>query len=344
MSQSKILSFNVSDHTVSFFVNGKLHTVQSDHFNFTIIRAALLSNALADIDSEQLISLTDLKEAIKEAAAQASTSGTANTLKFDHETDVITYGGKPLEGVWVDKIIAFANEGHQFDAIFRALNSLQSNPSGRARDRFPLFAERNQFGFLPDGRIGAFKIVRGNFFDIHSGTFDNSPGKFCEMPRQDVNDDPEQTCSYGLHLGALSYIRNGVMGSIQGSDRKVVFCAFWPQDVVSVPVDYNGEKMRVCKYEVLSEVDPKSVDEFLAARTTLIDDNVDEDEDGETHIRVTIAELYSVGYEEGWDAFNNDETFIAPVNPNAARGYRAGWSTAENNGAYSDQDPLNYDD
>ena len=90
----------------------------------------------------------------------------------------------------------------------RASKACSSNPSMRARERFPIFAEVSGFGFLKDGRMGAFKAVRADFTDIHSGKFDNSPGKVVSMPREDVDDDPEKTCSAGFHLGALSYVQD----------------------------------------------------------------------------------------------------------------------------------------
>ena len=119
--------------------------------------------------------------------------------------------------------------------------------------------------------MGAFKAVRGDFMDIHSGKFDNSPGKVISMPREDVDDDAEKTCNAGLHLGALSYVQDfGHITTNADTTNKVVFCAFWPEHVVSAPVDYDGNYMRVWQYEVLEEVAPDSVQEFLKARSLII--------------------------------------------------------------------------
>jgi hypothetical protein len=341
INMTQVLSSHISDHAITFFANGKLHSVQSDHPGFAHVRELLLSTGITPVDADELIEIIDVRVAIAKAAESPTYQ---NVLEFDG--DNLMYRGAPLHGVWVDKILAFREKGYNFEPIFKALESLLKNPSGRARDRFSIFAERSQFGFLPDGRMGAFKAVRGDFTDLRTGTFDNSPGKTVEMVRADVNDDPEQACSYGLHLGAMGYVRT--FGHWDGSRaNKVVFCAFWPEDVVAVPVDYDGEKMRVCKYEVIEEVDPASVDAHLAARTTLISEEaINAEVDGSTgsEPELSAADRYADGYDAGWNAKTDGDDFVIPTDPDEARGYRRGWSDCENNNGYDDSDPLNPQD
>ena len=70
------------------------------------------------------------------------------------------------------------------------------------------------------------------------------------MSRKLVNNDPEQTCSYGLHVCAKGYINH-----YKSNNDIVVRVSIVPQDFVSVPVDYDGMKARVCKYKVLSKME-----------------------------------------------------------------------------------------
>jgi len=316
---SSILSSHISDLTVSFFAKGKLHSVQSDHLNFNNIRNILLYFPLPEIDADELIGLADIKVAIQEAVATV-----APELKLLFVADnIITYGESLLHGVWVDKILGFATQGLQFDPIFNALASLQRNPLESARERFPIFAERNQFGFFQDGRIGAFKAVRADLTDINSGTFDNSPGKTVEMPRAEVDDDPDQTCSTGLHLGALSYVKTFGHYDNSSSSSRIVFCAFWPEDVVAVSTDYNGEKMRVCKYQVIEEVERSSVDEYLAARGLLITPA------GESEAEGTEKTSYQKGYADGYADSRNDRAPSHRDDEDELRGYDAGFDDAD---------------
>jgi hypothetical protein len=259
---SQVLSSVISDHTVTFFAQSRMFTIQSDHINYKTIRDHLIAEPYAE--AGPLIELADVRVAIKNADPEG-------LLRFIG--DVLSYKDKalPLANVWVQKILGFRAQQLPFEPIFKGLESLLRNPSMRARERFPVFAEVSGFGFLKDGRMGAFKAVRGDFTDIHSGKFDNKPGQALSMPREDVDDDPEQTCSAGFHLGALSYVQDfGHITTNADTSNKVVFCAFWPEHVVSVPVDYDGKKMRVWQYEVLEEVAPESVQEFLKARSLII--------------------------------------------------------------------------
>lgn len=95
--------------------------------------------------------------------------------------------------------------------------------------------------------------------DIHSGTFDNSPGKIVEMPREEVDSDVNQTCSRGLHACADSYLGEFYAKS---SGYKVIVVKINPKDVCAVPADYNFSKMRTCRYEVLSEAEEETVREI----------------------------------------------------------------------------------
>jgi hypothetical protein len=252
---TQVLSYNVTDLSVVFFAKGRPYNVPCDHPSFATIRQALLTRQL---DAEPLIELADVKVGLMKAD---------RTKQLEILDGLLMFGGNALHGVWVEKLLAFRTAGLDYDPVFKALSSLMENPLFDARERFPIFAERNQFGFLSDGRIGAFKVVRKDFRDLHSGKFDNTPGKVVEMPREDVDANPNNACSAGLHLGALEYI--GTFGH-NSPENTIVFCAFWPKDVVAVPDDYNGTKMRVCRYEVIEEVDHTILDEFLKDRTTLI--------------------------------------------------------------------------
>ena len=52
----------------------------------------------------------------------------------------------------------------------------------------------------------AYKKIRNNWTDIHSGTFDNSIGAVCGMPRNMVDEDSSRTCSAGLHVCSYDYL------------------------------------------------------------------------------------------------------------------------------------------
>jgi hypothetical protein len=137
-------------------------------------------------------------------------------------------------------------EGFNIEPLVAFLEQLMMNPSHRAVEELYGFLEAGNMPITEDGHFLAYKRVNANWTDVHSGTFDNSPGQICEMPRNKVNDDKRQTCSTGLHFCSLDYLK-AFMGA------RIVILKINPADVVSIPTDYNQAKGRCCKYEVIGE-------------------------------------------------------------------------------------------
>jgi SepF-like predicted cell division protein (DUF552 family) len=87
---------------------------------------------------------------------------------------------------------------------------------------------------------------------------DNSVGQTVEVPRASVNGNREKHCAAGLHVGAIDYasqygnidIKNTLNSVDDGNN--LVICKVNPMDVVSVPSDSKFQKLRCCKYEVVS--------------------------------------------------------------------------------------------
>jgi hypothetical protein len=68
------------------------------------------------------------------------------------------------------------------------------------------------------------------------------------VPRNCVDEDPDRTCSHGLHVCSFDYLPH-----FSHANGHVVVCKVNPADVVAIPRDYNNTKMRVCRYEVVGE-------------------------------------------------------------------------------------------
>lgn len=124
-----------------------------------------------------------------------------------------------------------------------------NNVSKRTIDNLYSFLTFNDIKITEDGCFTAWKVVNYDYTDCHTGTIDNSPGQIVTMPRNQVDDNPEVTCSTGLHVCAAHYIPH-----FSGYDSRLVKVKVNPKDVISVPVDYKFAKMRTCRYEVLEEV------------------------------------------------------------------------------------------
>lgn len=128
------------------------------------------------------------------------------------------------------------------------LTTINLSNSYKVAKRLFAFLSKTDLRVDEDGNVLAWKVVRPDYKDKHSGKFDNSPGQVLSMPRNEVNDDDNSYCSYGFHICSWDYLKY-----FANSGDKVVQVRVNPADIVSIPLDYNGEKVRCCKYEVVRD-------------------------------------------------------------------------------------------
>nr|DAX97184.1 MAG TPA: KorB domain [Caudoviricetes sp.] len=157
-----------------------------------------------------------------------------------------------INGSFVDTLIRLFKDVRLTDSsnIVNFVRRVANNSDSRVFDQLYAFCGHNDIEITNEGMLVAFKRVRDDYLDIHSGSISNKVGSVIEMPRIAVDNDPNKTCSSGLHACAYSYLHSF------GYDRsdRILKILIDPADVVSVPVDYNGSKIRVCKYVVAEDV------------------------------------------------------------------------------------------
>jgi hypothetical protein len=178
--------------------------------------------------------------------------------------------GVKVENVIGRRIVAMLKEGSNPLALVNFLNNLLQNPSFTAVNELYLFLEHNQIPITEDGHFLAWKKVRKDFKDIHSGTFDYSPGKIVEMPANEVDDSRENTCSKGLHAAGWSYLPH--FGSRDADSDRIVIVKINPAHVRCVPSDYNNAKLRASKMTVLREYTDRKVEANEFGRAVLSSD------------------------------------------------------------------------
>ena len=160
--------------------------------------------------------------------------------------------GTEMHNALSRRMIQMLQEGFPIEPLVLFMENLMQNPSKRSVTELYGFLEKNNLPITPDGHFLAYKKVRDDYLDVHSGTMDNSPGQVVEMERNQVDDNQNQTCSTGLHFCSQEYLNHF------GGARTVIV-KINPRDVVSIPNDYNNSKGRTCHYEVIGElgVDPE---------------------------------------------------------------------------------------
>lgn len=232
------LSFIVAnDGSITAVVNNKSYVVGRDHPNYDGIKAAIKSN-----DADTLVRLADIPKSVNNF-----TSG-----RVEVRDGTVFYGNEPLHNAVTDRILSLMREGFPFEPVCRFLENLMQNPSARSVKELYTFLAHQHLPITEDGHFLAYKRVRDNWFDIYSGKFDNSIGKVVEITRSMVDDDFRNGCSFGLHVGAIEYVRGYSGGGCEGGGH-VVIVKVNPKDAVSVPTEENCTKLRVCRYEVIGE-------------------------------------------------------------------------------------------
>ena len=224
--------WNASSKFISITIGRQTWNADSEHPNF---KEAL--QALVDGDALAALDLINIER------------GVAKFAKGDIriEDGALYYQDLELRTGLTERIVQMAREGEDFQFLLPFLENLMENPSRSAVYRLFDFLQANDIEITEDGYFLAWKRVRDDFTDCHSGKFDNSVGVTVKMPRNQVDEDDETTCSTGLHVCAKSYLNHF-------GGARIVQVKVHPRDVVSIPVDYGNAKMRTCQYEVVADV------------------------------------------------------------------------------------------
>lgn len=210
---------------------------------------AMVKEALVNKDWEALTTALDKAEAIR--------SYTNNKVVIEHGQ--VMYNGQALHSTLVDRIFQFMDEDLDAQPLINFLSNMMENPSASSVRELYDFLEVGKFPITEDGHFLAWKKVRDNYKDCHTGTFDNSIGAVLEMPRNTVDDNRDKTCSYGFHIASYNYAKTFQSG-------RMLIVKVNPKDVVSVPSDHNNEKCRVARYEVVGE---RTDDEDVLRKSSL---------------------------------------------------------------------------
>lgn len=230
------------DHIHIVFDDGQSTTMYKSQPNYGLVADAVRASnwTLAQ----------DLAFPATKIAAQLSDATDHITKDVRIEHGVVLLNDEPMHGTLVDRMLTMVDEGFDVVPMANFLKNLQRNESYRAVNELYGFLEESNLPITPDGHFLAYKRVSGDFTDIHTGTFDNSPGTIVRMSRNEVNEDKTKTCSAGLHFCSHDYLPSYA----NSAGNKTILIKINPRHVVSIPVDYNNAKGRCCEYEVVSEI------------------------------------------------------------------------------------------
>jgi hypothetical protein len=241
------IPYTVSPESITVFAGGKMYTVLSGHKNFDLLCEHL---RLPEHSVEVIMRLADREQNVRDSAA-------GSKVEIIHGT--VYYEGQELNNALTNKLLNLLDDGFDTTPWVKFLENLMLNPSFRSRECLFGFLDNFNAPITPEGNFIAFKRIRKDWKDIHSGTMDNSVGNVVKMDRTKVDDDPQHTCSSGLHVCADQYLTQFA----NAANSRTVVVEVNPANVVAVPYDYNFAKMRVCEYKVVEEIEPARIPEIL---------------------------------------------------------------------------------
>ncbi len=229
MNQQEEIKYTATNDSVAVIIGGKPTTVKRGAANFVELKRALVEGRWADAKAH-LRADVSLRKWARDRFALDGNGG----LLFD---------GRPVPSGLTRRIQDMAVAGADPSPLFRFWERMQNNPSMRSVEQLWSFLEHAGIPLTGDGCFLAYKGVKADFMDCHSGTILNAPGSTVQMQRNLISDNPDHACHQGLHVGAFEYATN--------FGPNVVIVKVDPADVVCVPNDHSHQKMRVCRYEVV---------------------------------------------------------------------------------------------
>jgi hypothetical protein len=259
---ASLLNPNPADGFLTVVVDGKQHTILASN---PLFASAVSAFQIKDLDA-LMLALDPSRKFLNLYAKYEQIEVKDGSVFVDGET---------ISSVVADRIINFLADGIDCLPIFKFITRLQLNPSKRAVDELYTFLEHKNLPYTESGTFLAYKAVRNDFTDKHTGKFFNGVGEVLSMPRNKVDDDKNVGCSYGFHAGTLKYASEFACGS-----DKMVLVEIDPADVVSIPTDCEFQKLRTCRYKVVAEYErPLNEHVYESRFSTENDDDVDEEWD-----------------------------------------------------------------
>lgn len=249
--------------TVSvFYADGNTVTIPESHPKFKEIIALLVSGDSTEETVKGLVNvLAETGNRLSRLSERVTVSAT--NVFFD---------GDPLRIELADLILelAGARNDEKLKPLLNFLEKASTNPSQRSIDELYNWIAKGDLTITEDGYFIGYKGITRNgagepvsihsgraFVDDveHTGQIPNPVGAVITMPRSEVGDNQNLSCSTGLHIGTHSFAK----GFARNGDTILV--KIHPRDVVSVP-NHDASKIRVCRYEVIGKAESR-LDERL---------------------------------------------------------------------------------
>lgn len=291
------ISYLVTPTTINIMLGNshKSVTIKSKDHRNTIIKALEYATELSF--EEGMIYLDDFLSPARRIILKSD-----NRFEYNEQQTCLylTGSNRPIPEVLATRLLEFLNEELPINSLVKFWENCLANPEYRAIEELYGFLEHNGHPITQDGCFVAYKKVdnhsetemderfngaylmhtgqlrlgNGQFgntkdkedflkgttstklVDNYTHRINNNIGEVVSIPRQTVDKDRNVTCSHGLHVANWDYAKTY-------SGTVLISVKVNPMNVVTVPVDYNNMKMRVCEYTVMGIIDNQFEEKHL---------------------------------------------------------------------------------
>lgn len=266
--------YHMSNDTLTVFIDGKTYQTQRATSNWEEIKAELFSE---NPNAENLILLMRPIVAIEHAVDEYNSTDHEEYHEISVRDGAVYFGTEQISTALSARMLDVMTEGIPLDPWIRFAQNVYANPWKQSREELYLFLEKSDLPITSDGHFLAYKMVDANFHDLHTHTFNNSPGMTVILPggRDAVDPNRNNTCSNGLHFCSKDYLNEGYTPG-----QHTVIVKINPADVVSIPADYDNAKGRTWRYEVIKEIDHMEAKGRSWGAVSDWQENSHEDDDG----------------------------------------------------------------
>lgn len=246
------MKYIINQTGIVLFMNNKPQKFASSDPKYAAIIAALR------LPSDQQ------EAAINKAleAADVNRNIQSKGFQLNPNTREVSYYGELLPAPLAQKVFSLIEQNLPVTLLEKFWENLKQNPSYNSVRELYDFLSYKELPITEDGCFLAYRGLRSDFYSVSGnletkvlqgtvnsqGQIYNGVGEHIEVQRNCVDDNRENHCSFGVHAGSWDYAHNWSRG-------KMVVVKINPKDVVSVPSDYNCQKLRCCAYTVVSEVE-----------------------------------------------------------------------------------------
>jgi hypothetical protein len=281
------------DYATLVFDDGEWATIYNDNPRFST-----LTQAIVDSNWDLARKICFPAEEVSAALVEVADQSLSDLVSI--RSGVVYYRGtycdeRPIHNALTARIVQQLERGYVLRNLIRFFERLMQNPSCRAVNELYSFIEASSLPITEDGHFLAYKRIRSDWTDCHSGQVVNKPAtlmgneelsKFpvtvnnvttsvlhrvdgpvthVSMPRNMVDEDKNRHCSSGLHFCSRGYLSE--FGTNEGG--RVIVVKIDPSQVVSIPSDHQNQKGRCCRYEVLYELPLQDVSHTALPTTSL---------------------------------------------------------------------------